>query len=353
MPRFSITSILFITVYFAICSLNYVSGSPTIGWLFVIATAILIAAIMIRAFQTRDAFGLVFSVVAGLWLSLALGFVFETSTAFKFYDFRTPVWRIMSFGYQYVEFQNGAKVEWSRVHDLYQSMGMMRLTEHRNIPTHSNTMRLAACWFSLVAGLIGSVVFSFVMKVKRKSTKRTTEAADVPASVRLPLQSITFVIVFVGYLAICALTYTFESMTIGWLIVIATAIWIAVAAIRSFQARSPFRLGFAVFGNLWLASVLGFALETPNGFNAYDLRTPVREAMSFGRKFLPIENYSTMRESTSHDWYLSIAVGRHPNELEIPNGSNTLQLAACWSALVVGLLGGLCFSVIIKPDRGA
>lgn len=350
MPRFSITSILFITVYFATCSLNYVSRNPTIGWLFVVATAILIAAIMIRAFNTRDAFGLGFSVGAGLWLSLSLGFVFETSTAFKFFDFRTPVWRIMSFGYQFVEFEGGAKFEKSRVHDLYQSLTMIRLPEHRNIPTYQNTLRLAACWSALAAGLIGGLAISFVIKRKPQRTYASTEATDVPASTRLPLLSIMSLIFIVAYFTICALTYAFENVTIGWFIVIATAIWIAVVAIQSFQTRTAFRLGFAVFGNLWLASVLGFALETPNGFNAYDIRTPVWETMSFGRKSPTIEDYTTLRKSTMHDWYRSMTYARLPNDREVPNRGTTLRLAACLSALFAGLLGGLCFSVIFKPD---
>lgn len=147
------------------------------------------------------------------------------------------------------------------------------------------------------------------------------------------------------------MNYVIENATIGWLIVGATAVVIAVAMIRSFQTRDVFRLGFEVSGSFWLSLTLGFALETPKGFKAFDLRAPVWKIMSLGRKSSKIEDYNNLRESTFHDLHHSVRMIRLPDRPQIPDHGNTMRLAACLSALFVGLIGGTFFSPIMKANR--
>ena len=154
----------------------------------------------------------------------------------------------------------------------------------------------------------------------------------------------------ITYFALCSLTYVTENATIGWLIVLSTAIAIAVTMIRAFRTNDVFRLGFAVVGGVWLSSLLGFAVETPTSFKAYNLRTPVWKIMSFGRTSSKIDDYRNLRESTYHDLEESIGMIRLPNSREIPNYHNTMRLVACWSALIAGLIGGTCFSLVMKSN---
>ncbi len=156
----------------------------------------------------------------------------------------------------------------------------------------------------------------------------------------------TFLIV--TYFAICALNYAYENVGIGWLTVISTAIVMAVATIRSFTTRDAFGLGFSVCGCLWLATTLGFAIETPTSSKPYDLRHGIWRVMSIGRTPSKLNDYSNLRESTHHDLYGSIKMIRRPDVRDVPNHRNALTMVACWSALIVGLIGGVIFSRIMK-----
>ena len=178
MPKLSITSLFLVTTYFAICALNYAIANATIGWLIVGATAILIAVTMIRSFQTLDTFRLGFSVVAGLCLSLTLGFAVETSTSLKLYNLRSPVWKLMSFGRESRKIDDYTMLKKSTFHDLYHTTGMVRLPADPGIPNYENTMRLATCWLALVAGLIGGALFSIIMKPNRQIPGQETGGSD-------------------------------------------------------------------------------------------------------------------------------------------------------------------------------
>jgi hypothetical protein len=111
-----------------------------------------------------------------------------------------------------------------------------------------------------------------------------------------------------------------------------------------------FGLGFSVFGFVWLTSLLGFSIETPIGFKAYDLRAIVWKTMRLGRDVSPIEDYSKSRRSTSHDLFHSVGMMRSPDKRP-PNFHNAITLAACWSALIVGLAGGGLLALIIRPHK--
>ncbi len=180
MPRISLTSALLITTYFAVCSLAFVSANAAIGWLIVIATAILIAVTIIRSFQTRNTFGLGFSVFAGFWLSLSLGLAFETSTGYNGYDLRTPIWKIMKLGRTSPKIESYVNLKRSRFHDLYHSIEMIRHPDDQGVPNFENSIRLVACWSALIVGVVGGNVFRLVMRPSRQITKRSTEAADNP-----------------------------------------------------------------------------------------------------------------------------------------------------------------------------
>lgn len=178
MPKLSIASTFLIVAYFAICALNYASENVGIGWLTVVATALVIAVATIRSFTTRDAFGLGFSVCGCLWLATALGFAIETPTSFKPYDLRPGIWRVMSFGRVPSKLVDYNNLRESTYHDLYGSIGMIRQPDVRDIPSRRNALTLVACWSALIVGLIGGVLFSSAMKSKDQITKHSTIARE-------------------------------------------------------------------------------------------------------------------------------------------------------------------------------
>jgi hypothetical protein len=122
----------------------------------------------------------------------------------------------------------------------------------------------------------------------------------------------------------------------------------AVVMIRAFHTREVFGLGFSVFGFVWLTSLLGFSIETPIGFKAYDLRETVWQTMRLGREYTPIDDYPISERS--HDLYHSGGMIRTPNK-QPPDFYNAIKLATCWSALIVGLAGGCLFALIIRPHK--
>lgn len=358
MHRLSLLSLFIFTAYFAICSLIYTSRNPAIGWGIVVATSILLAAITIRAYHRRSAFGLGFSAVACLWLSVCLGFVIETPKYTKKpFNPRTPILKFMRLGSPSRELKPEDYSTFKRVvkHDLYASQEQFRIPDDFGVPEYRNALRLVACWSALIAGVIGGAIVSYRTKHKRLVTDLTTNASENKTPEARPLLSRNSVSIGVIYLAFCALNYATENVTLGWLFVIATSALLVGSLISSFRTRNSFKCGFAALGCLWLSTILGFALETPVGAKTYDLRTPIWNALSFGRGSPPkIESYTTLRESFQYSWYESMERVRLPNFLEIPDIGNTLRLAACWSALGVGVLGGVCFNALArvrKPDR--
>lgn len=355
MQRLSLLTLFLFTAYFAICSLIYTSRNPTIGWGIVIATSVLLAAITTRAYHRKDAFGLGFSAVACLWLSVCLGFVIETPRYTKEpVNPRTPILKIMKLGRpsRKVKLEDYATFKRVVIHDLYASQEQFRIPDEFGVPDNRNALRLVACWSALIAGVIGGAVVSYRTKHKRLKTNLTNDASEKkPGEARALLSRNSFLIALF-YFVFCALNYISENATLGWLFVIATTALLAGSLISSFRTRNSFKLGFAVLGSLWLSTTLGFALETPVGAKTYDIRTPIWNALSFGRGSPPeIEDYTTRRESHQYSWYESMGRVRLPNFLEIPEIGNTLRLAACWSALGVGVLGGVCFTALTRVRK--
>jgi hypothetical protein len=166
----------------------------------------------------------------------------------------------------------------------------------------------------------------------------------------MPRLSIKSLFLITTYIAFCALNYVFENVAIGWITVLATSMLMAVVMIRAFHTREVFGLGFSVFGFVWLTALLGFSIETPIGFKAYDLRSTVWKTMRLGRNVSPIEDYSKSRRSTLHYFYHSGGMMRTPDKCP-PDFYNAIKLAACWSALIVGLAGGCLFALIIRPHK--
>lgn len=350
MQRLSILSLFLLTAYFAVCALVYASRNPTIGWLIVVATAVVIGVITFRAYQTRNVFGLRFSAVASLCLPLTLGFVVETpSTTTKLVDLGTPIWKLMNLGrtFRQLNIEEYATFEQVAEHDLYTTHVHRRLPDDVGVPGYRNALRLAACWSALSVGVIAGIIVSLATRRDRRPVNLPTDAGEPRMASTRPRSSVTFALLTLGYLAICGLNYVSENATFGWFFVIATAALMSVSLIGAFQKRSRFKLGFAILGSLWLASTLGFALETPVDAPLYDLRTPVWNALSFGRGPMPpIEDYRTLRMSNMHDLFASIGRARLPHFREIPDIGNTMRLAACWSAILVGLVGGIGFFLI-------
>ena len=138
MHRLSLLSLFLFTAYFAICSLIYTSRNPTIGWGIVIATSVLLAAITTRAYHRRDTFGLGFSTVACLWLSVCLGFVIETPRYTKKpFNPRTPVLKVMRLGRpsREVKLEDYSTFKRVVIHDLYASQEQFRIPDELVYPT--------------------------------------------------------------------------------------------------------------------------------------------------------------------------------------------------------------------------
>ena len=62
----------------------------------------------------------------------------------------------------------------------------------------------------------------------------------------MPRISLRSILLICTYFAICSLVYVSANLWVGWLVVFATALWMALAIIRAFQTRDHFTLGFAV-----------------------------------------------------------------------------------------------------------
>ena len=141
-------------------------------------------------------------------------------------------------------------------------------------------------------------------------------------------------ILIVAYAAICCLVYLHSSLWIGWLVVIATAIWMAIAIVRATQTHNSFTLGFAVAGCVWLILWLGFAIETPTTFDSKELRMAIYRFVSLGRK--PPEYDPSIRITTYaqlHDLYTSAPMGNQSKAIFVPHYYNAIRLVVCLSAL--------------------
>jgi type III secretory pathway component EscS len=167
--------------------------------------------------------------------------------------------------------------------------------------------------------------------------------------------SINSMMLMVAYAAICCLVYLHSSFWIGWLIVIATAIWMAMAIVHATQTQNSFTLGFAVAGCPWLIIWLGFVIETdtPPGLRPWpgggaggvnSLRMGIYRIASFGRTG-PAKLAIEAPEIQRHDLYASEMMDiRDANFL--PNLYNAMRLVVCLSALAVASVCGVLYHFV-------
>ena len=160
MPRLTLKTCLLLSGYFAVCATIYVGTNAAVGWVVVIATALLIAYSMFRSFMTRSMFGLGFAVVSSIFLSVCLGCAFETSTKFSGWDVRGHITNTIGLGREYPEIgDNWATAKRTKYHDMYSSVTCVQPTKPV-IPSHWNSIRLGICLASLLAGLLGGATFA-------------------------------------------------------------------------------------------------------------------------------------------------------------------------------------------------
>ena len=162
---------------------------------------------------------------------------------------------------------------------------------------------------------------------------------------RFSLKSIMLV---VAYAAVCSSVYATSSMWAGWLVVWATAAWMAIAIVRASKSNGGFSLGFAVAGCFWLTIWLGFAVETSVKFDDIPIRTAIYDFANFAPNTdesdvepsadeLNQISANTASNGKAHDLYMSLEM----NTRHVPNWHNTMRLVVCLSALVVGCIGGM------------
>lgn len=183
MARMSLRTIFLICVYFAVCCSVYVSANLWVGWFVVFATATWMSFAIIRAFQTHDHFTLGFAVTGCAWLIIWLGFAIETPTAATGWNIRAKIFSIMNVGRNQPGFDPSAPHRtYAHLHDLYSSGPMAIQTPQPVAPMWHNTMRLAVCLSSLVAGLVGGVVFLLYAKFALMNLGCDDSSAKIPDS---------------------------------------------------------------------------------------------------------------------------------------------------------------------------
>lgn len=158
------------------------------------------------------------------------------------------------------------------------------------------------------------------------------------------------------YAAICSFVYVSPNLWVGWLVVIATAIWMSLAIIRAFESRDHFMLGFAVTGSSWLIIWLGFAIQTPTSFDGNSIRSNIYRFVNLGRTHadsdfdpaLPITEYAQL-----HDLYTSGAMATQSSTPPVPAWHNAIRLLVCLSALAAAGVGGTLFQFRYRFKRRA
>jgi hypothetical protein len=157
----------------------------------------------------------------------------------------------------------------------------------------------------------------------------------------ISLKSIMFV---VAYAAICSTAYATPNLWAGWLVVLATATWIAISIYRTSLQNSSFSLGFSIAASVWLIAWLGFGIETSTQVDDIPFRTAIYDFVSFGgdtgQEYDPSARLETY--SKAHDLYQSFeqtkTQGTNPH---VPSWHNAMRLIVCITSLLIGCLGGL------------
>lgn len=157
--------LLAIAVYFAICCLNWITENLLVGWLFVIATTLWMMMAGLYAFRNGNRFSLGFSVFGFAWLAIILGISIQTPLNSKALDLRIVRSRIYSLaksiGPSRTLPTSTTLTTYGELHDLTDS-GPMGMYGSPPIPHFYNTMRLAVCLSSLIAGSLGGLLLSFL-----------------------------------------------------------------------------------------------------------------------------------------------------------------------------------------------
>jgi hypothetical protein len=164
--------------------------------------------------------------------------------------------------------------------------------------------------------------------------------------VRISIKSMLLMVV---YAAICCLVYLHSSLWIGWLVVIATAFWMALAIVHATHTHNSFTLGFAVTGCVWLIIWLGFAIETPTTINIEGMRKAIYRVASLGRtrpEYDPSIGFTAYAQY--HDVYISVPMGNQSPEIFLPYWHNALRLVVCLSALTVATVCGALFHFVCR-----
>ena len=154
--------------------------------------------------------------------------------------------------------------------------------------------------------------------------------------------SLKSIMLVVAYAAVCSSVYATSNMWAGWLVVWATAVWMAIAIVRAANSNDRFSLGFAVAGCFWLTIWLGFAVETSVKFDDIPFRDAIYNFADLSRSTNEFdESAKTISYAKSHDLYMSGELTVRGNSPYVPNWHNTMRLVVCLSSLVVGFIGGL------------
>jgi hypothetical protein len=148
----------------------------------------------------------------------------------------------------------------------------------------------------------------------------------------------------VAYAAVCSTVYAIPNLWAGWLVVLATATWIAISIYRTSLQNSSFSLGFSIAASVWLIAWLGFGIETSTQVDDIPFRMAIYNVVCFGGQADQEHDPSAKIEhySKAHDLYQSFeqtrTQGANP---QVPAWHNAMRLIACVSSLLIGCLGGL------------
>ena len=118
----------------------------------------------ISAFRNHSHFTLGFAIVGWVWMVMWLGVVFETPSKSRNWDFRLAVEHFMSLGLNSDEKNIVSRSVYATSHDLYKSYSLASRTGKPPLPHPYNTVRLAVCLTSLVAGAVAGLLLCCIRK---------------------------------------------------------------------------------------------------------------------------------------------------------------------------------------------
>ena len=156
--------------------------------------------------------------------------------------------------------------------------------------------------------------------------------------------SLRTIMLVVTYAAICSTVYVTPNLWAGWMVVLATAMWIAISIYRTSLQNSSFSLGFSIAASAWLVAWLGFGIETSNQVDDTPFRMAIYNVVCFGNQSDQEYDPSAKIElySKAHDLYQSFEQSKtQGTDPPAPAWHNAMRLIVCVSSLLVGCLGGL------------